>query len=64
MMHLTAQVRTVNGLRGIFKLSEILGSPSYSVMLMQADCELCFEQLWKGTIYHVFKVAEGKGGLT
>ena len=28
--HLAAQVRSVNGLRGIFKFSEILGSTSYS----------------------------------
>jgi len=27
--HLAAQVRSSNGLRGIFKFSEILGSPSY-----------------------------------
>jgi hypothetical protein len=28
-MHLVAQVRRANGLRGIFRFSEILGSPTY-----------------------------------
>jgi len=28
--HLAAQVRSANGLRGILKFSEILGSPSYN----------------------------------
>jgi hypothetical protein len=35
--HLAAQVRSTNGLRGIFKFSEILGSTSYTLYVHQIN---------------------------
>jgi len=32
--HQAAQVRSANGLRGIFKFSEILSSPSYAFQIL------------------------------